>query len=87
MSAGTALINPQEIFTKVGLASGMRIADLGCGRTGHFIFTAAHNVGATGMVYAIDIQRDVLETLQNRIRAEGFDNIQTVWSARPRSRR
>lgn len=79
-SAGTALINPQEIFEKVGLTSGMRIADLGCGRTGHFIFGAARTVGATGVVYAIDVQRDILESLQRRIRTEGFDNVQTVWS-------
>lgn len=80
MLAGTALIDPREIFTKVGLAAGMRIADLGCGRTGHFIFAAAHTVGSTGLVYAIDVQREVLDTIQNRIRAEGFDTIQTVWS-------
>jgi ubiquinone/menaquinone biosynthesis C-methylase UbiE len=80
MSAGTALINPQEIFSKIGLASGMRVADLGCGRTGHFIFTAARVVGGTGMIYAIDVQREVLDTIQSRIRVEGFDNIQTVWS-------
>jgi ubiquinone/menaquinone biosynthesis C-methylase UbiE len=46
----------------------------------NFIFAAAHVVGPTGMIYAIDVQREVLEMLKSRIRSEGFDNIQTLWS-------
>lgn len=80
MSSGTALLNPHKVFAKVGLAKGMRIADLGCGRTGHFIFSAARAVGETGMVYAVDVVKDVLGSIRNRVRSEGYDNIQTIWS-------
>ena len=78
--AGTALIDPQKIFEKIILAPGMRVADLGCGRTGHFVFSASRIVGDTGIVYAIDIMKDILESLKSRIRSEGFDNVQVIWS-------
>lgn len=30
-TSGTALLNPHKVFAEVGLAKGMRVADLGCG--------------------------------------------------------
>ena len=38
---GKALIDPYPIFEAIGLAPGERVADLGCGRTGHFVFPAS----------------------------------------------
>lgn len=58
----------------------MRVADLGCGRTGQFIFPASKIVGEKGIVYAVDIIKDVLEDIKKRIQSEAFMNIQTVWS-------
>lgn len=78
--AGTAMLDPEFILGKLELAPGQRLADLGCGRTGHFIFQAARRVGDEGLVYAVDIMKDILESIQSRVRTEGFDNIHTVWS-------
>lgn len=78
--AGKALIDPEAIFAKINLGKGMRVADLGCGRTGHFIFTASRIVGDSGLVYAVDIMKDIVQGIKNRARAEGFDNIQVIWS-------
>ena len=78
--AGTALIDPYIIFEKISLASGMRVADLGCGRTGHFVFPASRVVGDTGIVYAVEIVKNILESIQSRVRSEGYHNVQTVWS-------
>ena len=78
--AGGALIDPNVVFEKIGLAPGMRVADLGCGRTGHFVFPAAKIVGASGVVYAVEIVKDILESIKSRCRAEGYNNVQTVWS-------
>lgn len=80
VSAGTALINPYPLFEKIALAPGMRVADLGCGRTGHFVFPAAKVVGATGVVYAVEIVKNILESIKSRVRSEGYDNVQPVWS-------
>jgi ubiquinone/menaquinone biosynthesis C-methylase UbiE len=80
MHAGKALIDPQLIFEKIKLQAGMRVADLGCGRTGHFVFPASKVVGETGTVYAVDIVKDILENIKKRVRSQGYLNIQTVWS-------
>jgi len=77
---GTALIDPYKIFEKISLGPGMRVADLGCGRTGHFIFPTARVVGESGVVYAVDIMKDILESIKSRVRTEGYDNIQTLWA-------
>ena len=77
---GTALIDPHKIFARVGLEKGMRVADLGCGRTGHFVFTAAKVVTDLGVVYAVDIIKEVLEGIKSRVAIEGVDNVQIIWS-------
>lgn len=78
--AGKALIDSEIVLGKLELSAGMRLADLGCGRTGHFIFLASRLVGDTGLVYAVDLMKDILESVQGRVRSEGYDNIHTVWS-------
>jgi ubiquinone/menaquinone biosynthesis C-methylase UbiE len=78
--SGTALIDPYKIFEKISLSVGQRVADLGCGRTGHFVFPAVKAVGDTGIVYAVDVVKNILASIQSLARSGGFDNIQTVWS-------
>ena len=77
---GKALIDPYRVIEKMGLKEGMRVADMGCGRTGHFIFAISKIVGESGMIYAVDIFKDVLESIRSRARSEGYENIQPVWS-------
>ena len=74
------LLKPALIFEKIGLNLGMRVADLGCGRTGHLVFPAAKKVGDLGLVYAVDILKDVLMGIKSQAKIEGCDNVQTVWS-------
>lgn len=78
--AGTALIDPYKIFERISLSSGKRVADLGCGRTGHFVFPAVKVVGDKGIVYAVDVVKNILESIKSMARSEGYDNVQTVWS-------
>ena len=68
------------ILTKAGLKQGMVVADLGCGSSGHFVYPASEMVGKTGRVYAVDIMRPVLETINKRKKQEAVNNIETVWS-------
>lgn len=58
----------------------MRVADLGCGRTGHFVFPVSHLVEDTGVVYAVDVMKDILESIKSRVRSGGYGNVQTIWS-------
>ena len=78
--SGTALIDPYQIFARVSLSEGKRVADLGCGRTGHFVFPAVKIVGDKGVVYAVDVVKNILDSIRSMARSEGYDNVQTVWS-------
>ena len=80
MQSGTALINPQLVFDKIKLAVGMRVADFGCGRTGHLVFSSAKVVGEDGIVYAVDIIKNVLQSIESMAKDSGYENIKTVWS-------
>lgn len=80
VSGGNQLIDPKKIFERVGLKQGDKIADLGCGGAGHFTFPAAELVGESGMVYAVDILKSVLESIDSEVRLHNYKNIKTVWS-------
>ncbi len=73
-------MDPEIIYKKIGLSEGMKVAEFGCGRTGNFLFTASRIVGDKGMVYALDILKDILESIKNRSRFEGYYNVLTVWT-------
>ena len=78
--SGDQLINPQLLFAKAQLRKNMYIADFGCGRTGHIIFPAAKLIGEHGLIYAVDIMKDILENINKRARMHNMGNIHTVWS-------
>lgn len=80
MPVGIALIDPKKIFDKIGVAAGMRVADFGCGRTGHITFSVSPLVGERGVVYALDIMKDVLESITSQSKSGGFVNIHSVWT-------
>lgn len=77
---GTHLIDPAAILKKGGVIEGMHVADLGCGRTGHIVFSASQAVGDRGVVYAVDILKDVLETVRKRAALEAIHNVETIWA-------
>ena len=77
---GNALINVNYILGKAQISDSMRVADFGCGASGHFIFPAVSLVGKKGKIYAVDILKTVLETLNKRINQENTDNVETIWS-------
>ncbi len=80
ISSGTELINPFTFLERVGIRAGQRVADLGCGSLGHFVFPAAQLVGGTGVVYAVDIQKPVLERIERLAKEQQFWNVTPVWS-------
>lgn len=79
-SVGNQLIDPHLLFEKARLHAGMHIADLGCGRTGHIVFPGSMLVGEQGLVYAVDILKDVLENVRKRAAMENLVNVHTIWS-------
>lgn len=77
---GSSLINANLVLDKAQVGDKTRVADLGCGSSGHFVFPAVERVGKKGIVYAVDILRTALETINKRARSENLANIKTIWS-------
>ena len=79
IATGRALLDPCPALKKARLSSDMLFADLGAGMLGHFVFPAAEIVGAEGRVYAVDILKVVLESIESRARLESVTNVLTLW--------
>lgn len=80
-AGGIQLLDPKEILEKVaGLGYGDHVGGLGCGPKAYFVFQAARIVGDRGLVYAVDIQKDVLSSVESHVKTQGFSNVRTIWS-------
>ncbi|MGC9605578.1 MAG: class I SAM-dependent methyltransferase [Minisyncoccia bacterium] len=70
--------DPAANLAKLGLADGMKVVDLGAG-SGFYSMEAAKMVGATGRVYAVDVQKELLERLRGVAASHGIRNIEVIW--------
>lgn len=68
---------PDQIMDALGIADGSVVADLGAGG-GWFTIRLARRVGPNGLVYAEDIQRQMLEATGRRVAREGLRNVERV---------
>jgi ubiquinone/menaquinone biosynthesis C-methylase UbiE len=59
------------------LKPGDRVADLGSGG-GYFTFLLAKAVGPTGHVYAVDVDRGLIDYVAERAGDEGFKNVSVI---------
>lgn len=80
LSGGNILLDVNYILEKAQIGPHKVVADLGCGTNGHFVFPLSRLVGKHGKVYAVDIQKIVLESIIRRIKMEKTLNIETIWS-------
>ncbi|MFH1744784.1 MAG: methyltransferase domain-containing protein [bacterium] len=80
ITGGNLLLDSRLILDKAKIKEGARVAELGCGGHGHFVFSSADRVGRSGTVYAIDILKNSLESLEKRARQENYKNIKTILS-------
>jgi len=71
--------NPEQNIEKVHIDPGMKVADLGAG-SGFYSIAAAKLTGPSGRVYAIDVQKDLLEKIKNQSLSQGISNIELVWA-------
>jgi len=73
---------PQEegsdlLVPALKLKAGDVVADIGCG-TGFYTRRFARAVGTNGVVYAEDIQPEMLDILTNKLGTEGINNVRPV---------
>ena len=80
VSGGNELLDPLAILARLGVKTGSKLADLGCGGAGHFIIPAASMVGPNTIAIAVDIQKQVLHAVASKARIEGINNVKTVWT-------
>lgn len=81
MAGGNELLDPAYLLKDVlQMSYGAKLADLGCGSMGFFVLQSAKLVGDKGLVYAVDILKEVLSSVEGRARQEGLYNVKTVWS-------
>jgi ubiquinone/menaquinone biosynthesis C-methylase UbiE len=86
LPTGSELIDPQRLLMGAGLEAGSTVAELGCGTLGHYVFPAAALVGEGGRVFAIDILKSVLSSIESRIKLEGSANVTPLWGDIERER-
>jgi len=66
---------PDQIMDALGIADGSTVADIGAG-AGWFTIRLARRVGPRGLVYAQDVQRQMLEAIRRRVAREGLQNVE-----------
>jgi ubiquinone/menaquinone biosynthesis C-methylase UbiE len=71
---------PDQVMDALGIADGASVADLGAGG-GWFTVRLARRVGPQGVVYAEDIQEQMLESIDRRVKREGLRNVRMVLGA------
>ncbi len=67
---------PDQIMDALAIADGSVVADIGAG-AGWFTIHLARRVGPNGIVYAQDVQRQMLEAIRRRVAREGLQNVET----------
>ena len=70
--------DPVANISKLGLTDGMKVIDLGAG-SGFYTFEAAKRVGSTGRVYAVEVQKDLLERIRSMGKTQSLNNIEVIW--------
>ncbi len=70
-------LSPDQIIKRLDISQGIVAVDFGCG-TGHWSVALAKEVGDSGKVYALDIQKEMLEATKSRAESLGLENIEVV---------
>ncbi len=70
-------LDPSSIVAQIGLLPGQTVADLGCG-SGYYVTPAAQLVGQGGIIYAVDVQQDMLAVTISSTSMHGLRNVRVV---------
>ena len=68
---------PSKLMDALQLKPGMKVADIGAG-SGYFSRRIARRIGEKGLVYAVDIQPEMLEILGENMKKEGLQNFRSI---------
>ncbi len=68
---------PDLLIESLGIKEGMKVADIGAG-TGYISWRMAQKVGKKGVVYGVDIQQEMLDLLEAKMKSMGVNNVKGV---------
>lgn len=77
---GRQFLNPTEVIELTGVGEGDKVGDLGCGSGGYFTVPFAQKVGASGIVYAVDVLPEALASVASNVKSYNLTNVVPVWS-------
>lgn len=69
---------PSICVSQFNVEPGMVCADLGSG-TGEYTFELSHRVGGTGKVYAVDVQKGLVDKLASKCKEQQVTNVSVLW--------
>ena len=69
--------HPDRVVQELAVEPGMQVADIGAGG-GYFTFKLADAVGDTGRVFAVDVDDDMIEYLEERAQEDRYSNVTVV---------
>jgi ubiquinone/menaquinone biosynthesis C-methylase UbiE len=75
--------SPEKVIQRSGIQKGMQVLEIGCG-SGAFTTFVAQAVGPKGNVYALDIQTEMLQQLENKLSSpenKDINNIKLIESS------
>ncbi len=70
--------DPQKNIESIGIGEGSVVVDLGSG-SGFYSMIAAQKVGPEGRVYAVDVQKELLDRLKTNAENQHLNNIEIIW--------
>jgi SAM-dependent methyltransferase len=68
-----------RVMDLLGIAPGNSAADIGAG-SGWFTVRAAQRVGASGQIYAVDINPEAIQYINGRVKKEQLENVKAILS-------
>ncbi|MBY0496280.1 MAG: class I SAM-dependent methyltransferase [Cyanobacteria bacterium] len=68
---------PDQIMDALGIADASVVGDIGAG-SGWFTIRLARRVGPRGLVYAEDVQKEMINAILRRVGREGFNNVRPL---------
>lgn len=70
--------DPTQVLIEAYVRRGMHVADIGSG-SGAYAIAAARIAGGDGRVYAVDVQRELLQRIRAAAQKEHLANVEAIW--------
>jgi len=70
---------PTKLLKALKLEPGMKVADIGAG-SGYYVFRMAPLVGEKGTIYAVDIQKEMLDIIKSKMAKTKTKNVEPILS-------